>query len=135
MNNTTFLKTLSILGTLQQIVLSPTGDVVKSQIDVAIEPLQENVTELASSSVALETPVYIYAWVTLVNVVIFILGLVGNIMVILVVIKVRDMRTTTNYFLVNLSVADLLVLLICQPSAMLEFYSKDRWIIGSAMCK
>lgn len=86
-------------------------------------------------SVVVETSMYIYIWVTVVNAVIFLTGVVGNIMVIIVVIRVRDMRTTTNYFLVNLSVADLLVLLICQPSALLEFYAKDRWYIGETLCE
>ena len=45
------------------------------------------------------------------------------------------MRTATNMFLANLSVADLLVLLICMPSALLELHSRDAWHLGAAMCK
>ena len=54
---------------------------------------------------------------------------------IVVVGIVRDMRTPTNYCLVNLAMADLLVLVICQTSALLEFYSEDRWFLGDVMCK
>ncbi|XP_033757421.1 LOW QUALITY PROTEIN: cholecystokinin receptor type A-like [Pecten maximus] len=92
-------------------------------------------SNLSRTTIVVEASLYIYIWVTVVNAVIFLTGVVGNIMVIIVVIKVRDMRTTTNYFLVNLSIADLLVLLICQPSALLEFYAKDRWYIGQTLCK
>ncbi|XP_060562096.1 QRFP-like peptide receptor [Ruditapes philippinarum] len=45
------------------------------------------------------------------------------------------MRTPTNYFISSLAVADLLVLLICQPAALMEFFAKDRWLIGKTLCK
>ncbi|KAI8507432.1 Neuropeptide FF receptor 2 [Branchiostoma belcheri] len=48
-------------------------------------------------------------------VVIFVLGVTGNLLVCVVVIKDRSMRTVTNYFIVNLAVSDLLVMLICLP--------------------
>lgn len=44
--------------------------------------------------------------------VIFTIGTIGNVMVTLVIGCSRDMRTSTNIFLVNLSIADMLVLLI-----------------------
>lgn len=44
---------------------------------------------------------------------IVIVGVIGNSMVITVVRTTRSMHTTTNYFLMNLAVADLLTLLLC----------------------
>jgi len=40
--------------------------------------------------------------------VVFLLSLTGNLLVLIVVLSNKAMRTTTNYFLVNLSVADVL---------------------------
>ncbi|XP_060581654.1 QRFP-like peptide receptor [Ruditapes philippinarum] len=80
-------------------------------------------------------PIYLYIIVSLVNAVIFIVGTFGNILVIIAVLKFREMRTPTNMFLLNLSVADILVLLICQPAGLVEFFGKDRWFLGQIMCK
>ena len=80
-------------------------------------------------------PIYITIYVTILNIIIFVVGIVGNVLVILVVSRVRDMRTSINLYLANLSVADLLVLLVCQPSAMIEFYAKDRWYLGPVFCE
>jgi hypothetical protein len=55
--------------------------------------------------------------------------------VIVVVLKVRNMRTPTNVFLLNLSAADVLVLLVCQPAGLLEIFGKERWFLGNIMCK
>ena len=90
------------------------------------EHIQENFTH---------APIYLFVCVTTFNILEFIIGVFGNAMVILVVCKVRAMRNPTNYFLFSLSVADLFVLLICQPTAMMEFYAKDRWYLGGFMCK
>lgn len=87
------------------------------------------------SVIDFDMSLYIYVWVTFTNVAIFLAGIFGNIMVILVVLKVKQMKTHMNYLLLNLSFADLLVLIICQPSALLEFYAKDRWYMGLVMCE
>jgi hypothetical protein len=83
----------------------------------------------------LEIPLYIYIISSLLNATIFIIGTFGNILVIVVVLKVRNMRTPTNVFLLNLSAADVLVLLVCQPAGLLEFFGKERWFLGKIMCK
>ena len=45
--------------------------------------------------------------------VVFLLSLTGNLLVLIVVLSNKAMRTTTNYFLVNLSIADLLGIRAC----------------------
>ena len=80
-------------------------------------------------------PVYIYVFVSVINGFIFLFGLSGNCLVVVVIMKSRSMRTPINFFLLSLSIADILVLLFCQPAALMEFYAKDRWLIGEVMCK
>lgn len=60
-------------------------------------------------------------------------AVVGNILVILSVVCHRNLRTVTNYFIVNLAVADLLISAIVLPfSAILEIL--DRWVFGRVFC-
>ncbi|OWF49275.1 Pyroglutamylated RFamide peptide receptor [Mizuhopecten yessoensis] len=80
-------------------------------------------------------PGYIFWYVTLANLCIFVVGVLGNILVLTVIIRHKEMRTHMNCLLCNLCVADLQVLLICQPAGMAEFYAKDRWYLGPVMCK
>lgn len=82
-----------------------------------------------------ELPLYLLLYVALANALIFIVGIIGNLMVLTVIIRQRDMRTHMNYLLASLCVADLQVLIICQPIGLIEFYGKDRWYLGEAMCK
>ncbi len=45
-------------------------------------------------------------------IIIFVIGMIGNIMFLLLVIRVQDMRTVTNFYLANVAVADMLFLLL-----------------------
>ncbi|XP_031561442.1 galanin receptor type 1-like [Actinia tenebrosa] len=67
-------------------------------------------------------------------VIIFIVGVIGNVLVCLVVCRQRKMKNITNYFIVNLAVADLSVLLICIPFDFGEIITK-YWPYGAVMCK
>lgn len=42
----------------------------------------------------------------------------------IVILKTKDMRNSTNIFLINLSVADLLVLLVCTPTVLVEMNTR-----------
>ena len=65
---------------------------------------------------------------------VFIVGLLGNVLVIVVIIKFKSMRTLTNVFLVNLTIGDILVILICVPLTLAgQIYRK--WIFGDVLCK
>ncbi|XP_045159970.1 orexin receptor type 2-like [Mercenaria mercenaria] len=66
--------------------------------------------------------------------VIFLVGLIGNGLVCFVVIRVSHMRTIVNIFIVNLAVADFLVLLICMPPSVLTD-TTESWYLGDIMCK
>ena len=62
------------------------------------------------------------------------IGVIGNAMVILVILRNRKMRTRINILLMNVAVADLLCLLVCVPFTMYQ-YVADNWIVGEVLCK
>ncbi|XP_048507574.1 thyrotropin-releasing hormone receptor isoform X3 [Athalia rosae] len=81
-------------------------------------------------------PAYIRNTSMVVCILVMVLGVVGNLMVPLVVLRGKDMRNSTNIFLVNLSVADLCVLLVCAPTVLVEVNSRPEiWALGEHMCK
>ena len=76
-----------------------------------------------------------YEWVLLTfYIVIFIVGLVGNFLVCFAVWKNHHMRTVTNYFIVNLAIADFIVIIICMPPTALGDVT-ETWFMGTVMCK
>lgn len=50
---------------------------------------------------------------------VFAIGLVGNCLVVAVVFRAPRMRTVTNLFIVNLAIADILVVVLCIPATLL----------------
>lgn len=67
-------------------------------------------------------------------VIIFIVGVIGNILVCLVVCRERKMKNVTNYFIFNLAVSDLSVLLICIPFDFGEIVT-GTFPYGAVMCR
>lgn len=67
-------------------------------------------------------------------VIIFIVGVIGNTLVCLVVCRQRKMKNVTNYFIFNLAVSDLSVLLICIPFDFGEIVT-ETFPYGAFMCR
>ncbi|CAB3388134.1 Hypothetical predicted protein [Cloeon dipterum] len=65
---------------------------------------------------------------------VFIAGLIGNALVCAAVIRNPGMRTVTNYFIVNLAVADFMVLVFCLPPTVLWDVT-ETWFLGDTLCK
>lgn len=65
---------------------------------------------------------------------VFALGLVGNALVCFVVWNDRQLRTVTNLFIVNLAVADLVIVVVCLPPTVLGDVT-ETWYLGPVMCK
>ncbi|XP_050391461.1 neuropeptide FF receptor 2 [Patella vulgata] len=65
---------------------------------------------------------------------VIVLALLGNLLVILVVARNKRMKTTTNYYIVNLAISDLLVALSCSWVHLLDNLT-DGWILGAFFCK
>jgi hypothetical protein len=66
--------------------------------------------------------------------IILLVGITGNILVIVIVTRYRDMRNATNLLLTNLSIADLLLLLFCSADGYEHLYGKDKYRLGNFMC-
>lgn len=76
-----------------------------------------------------------YEWIVIIIYIItFIVGLTGNVLVCFAVWRNRQMRTVTNMFIVNLSVADLGIIIICLPPTLLVDVT-ETWFMGLVMCK
>ncbi|CAB3364245.1 Hypothetical predicted protein [Cloeon dipterum] len=65
---------------------------------------------------------------------VFAVGLVGNCFVVAVVMRSPRMRTVTNYFIVNLALADILVIVFCLPATLMSNIFVP-WVLGWWMCK
>ncbi|KAM5298304.1 neuromedin-U receptor 2-like [Ctenodactylus gundi] len=65
---------------------------------------------------------------------IFVVGVVGNLLVCLVILRHRSMRTPTSYYLLSLAVADLLTLLLGMPLELYEMWRNYPFLLGPVGC-
>lgn len=76
-----------------------------------------------------------FEWVLIsLYIIVFTVGLAGNFLVCFAVWRNQHMRTVTNLFIVNLAVADFLVIFICLPPTVLDDITLT-WYMGRYMCK
>ena len=64
---------------------------------------------------------------------IFLLGLIGNVLVAFVVVRNKAMQTITNIFITNLAVSDICMCLLAVPFTPMSFFF-NSWIFGKALC-
>ncbi|XP_060689238.1 growth hormone secretagogue receptor type 1-like [Hemiscyllium ocellatum] len=79
-------------------------------------------------------PVSILVPVTTVCIVLFILGVTGNTLTILVVRRYKDMKTTTNLYLSSMAMSDLLIFL-CLPFDLYRLWKYKPWLLGDFLCR
>lgn len=86
-----------------------------------------------------ETPAY-YSYIyriigTLFQGIILVIGVIGNVMVVIVVAKNKNMTTPTNCYLVSLAIADCAVLIAAVPQEIVSYYLiGNHWIWGQVGC-
>ena len=67
--------------------------------------------------------------------IIFLIGVLGNVLVCCVVFKSRSMHTTTNCYLVSLAIADTITLVASVPQEILSYHILGhRWVWGPVGC-
>ena len=72
---------------------------------------------------------------TLFQSIIFVAGVLGNVLVCAVVYRTRSMHTTTNCYLVSLAMADTITLVASVPQEILSYHILgDQWVWGSVGC-
>ncbi|XP_073844754.1 CCHamide-2 receptor [Musca autumnalis] len=65
---------------------------------------------------------------------IFIVGVLGNGTLVIIFFRHRSMRNIPNTYILSLALADLLVIIVCVPLAILV-YTQDSWTFGKSMCQ
>nr|UQU42802.1 neuropeptides capa receptor [Bemisia tabaci] len=80
-------------------------------------------------------PLEIVLPITIVYVSIFLTGVAGNLAVCLVIVRNSSMHTATNYYLFNLAVSDLTLLLLGLPNDLSVYWQQYPWMFGVALCK
>ncbi|XP_027401697.1 neuromedin-U receptor 2 isoform X1 [Bos indicus x Bos taurus] len=77
---------------------------------------------------------HLFLPVTAVYALIFVVGVVGNLLVCLVILRHQTMKTPTNYYLFSLAVSDLLVLLLGMPLEVYEMWRNYPFLFGPVGC-
>ncbi|XP_042339945.1 neuromedin-U receptor 1 [Plectropomus leopardus] len=72
--------------------------------------------------------------VCLIYLVIFLVGVVGNVLTCTVIARNKVMWTPTNYYLFSLAVSDLLVLLLGMPLELYELWQNYPFLLGKSGC-
>lgn len=85
-------------------------------------------------SINFEMPLDIVLIGSILYSIIFLFGITGNLLIICVLIKEKELRSFTNYLLANLAIADLMVLLACVPTGLHDLFAKERWYLGQISC-
>ena len=70
----------------------------------------------------------------LIFIIVFIVGIIGNSVVCVAVIRRKRMRTSNNIFTFNLALCDLLNVVIFLPTQMAAFENNHNWATGDFMC-
>lgn len=103
-----------------------TGSSAASSSNLQVDP----------STDTIRFPLYLRCTATTICLLLLFCGCPGNLLVPYVVLKTKDLRNSTNIFLINLSVSDLLILLITSPTVLIELHSQPEvWFLGLFMCK
>ncbi|KAL4240043.1 alpha1-adrenergic receptor [Mactra antiquata] len=82
-----------------------------------------------------ETPLFEIVLKSYLYVMIIFFSLIGNTLIIVVVLRHKQMRTTTNYYIVNLAIADILVTVFCTWVHLVNNLNNNNWVLGRFFCK
>ncbi|XP_030633277.1 motilin receptor [Chanos chanos] len=72
--------------------------------------------------------------VTIICLLLFIIGVTGNTMTILIIQRFKDMKTTTNLYLSSMAVSDL-VIFLSLPFDLYRLWKYVPWVFGELVCR
>ncbi len=81
-----------------------------------------------------ETPMWEIVVKATFYVIIILVALLGNLAVVATIWKKQRLHTTTNYYLVNLAVSDLMVTLSCTWVHLVDDLT-ENWVLGAFFCR
>ncbi|XP_077029816.1 motilin receptor isoform X1 [Agelaius phoeniceus] len=82
----------------------------------------------------LALPMRVLVPITAVCLGLFVVGVAGNVLTVLVIRSYRDMKTTTNLYLSSMAVSDLLILMGL-PFDLYRLWRSRPWIFGQLLCR
>ncbi|KAM7032020.1 motilin receptor [Passerculus sandwichensis] len=82
----------------------------------------------------LALPMWVLVPITAVCLGLFVVGVAGNVLTVLVIRSYRDMKTTTNLYLGSMAVSDLLILMGL-PFDLYRLWRSRPWIFGQLLCR
>ncbi|XP_017763546.1 PREDICTED: neuromedin-U receptor 2-like [Eufriesea mexicana] len=77
---------------------------------------------------------YIVVPVTIIYVLVFVTGIIGNISTCIVIARNKSMHTATNYYLFSLAISDLLLLVSGLPAEIYLVWCKYPYVFGEGFC-
>lgn len=99
-----------------------------AELDYLEDQLNDTEKDNVMYSVNLVIPV------TVIYVIIFFTGLIGNVSTCIVILKNKSMHTATNYYLCSLAISDLLLLISGLPPEMYRIWSPENYVFGEIFC-
>ncbi|XP_006901642.1 PREDICTED: 5-hydroxytryptamine receptor 2C-like [Elephantulus edwardii] len=106
------------------------------QYDISVSPVSALVTDMFNTSYGgrLKFPDGVQNWPALPIVIIIVMTIGGNILVIMAVSMEKKLHNATNYFLMSLAIADMLVGLLVMPPSLLAILYDYVWPLPRYLC-
>ncbi|CAF0839758.1 unnamed protein product [Brachionus calyciflorus] len=95
---------------------------------------QSNISSKESVNITHSMPLDLLIYGSIFYTTIFLVGAIGNFLVLFVLSKHKELRNFTNYLLANLSIADLMVIFTNIPNGLHDLVAKERWYLGKSLC-
>jgi hypothetical protein len=89
---------------------------------------------MLSSYWPLRDPLSVVIPITVIYIIILVVGLLGNIVTCVVIVRSRYLHTATNYYLFSLAISDLLLLLSGLPAEMHSIWRRYPDVFGEVFC-